>query len=93
MFRIEVTSSDGRACAVTLQVSDHRSDPSSRTLNDIADRLRIPRAEIVDVLLEPFVSRELADEFEDERHVVFGRGADDELVSHGRESYNLRVPA
>jgi hypothetical protein len=52
MFRIEVTSSDGRACAVTLQVSDHRSDPSSRTLNDIADRLRIPRAEIVDVLTD-----------------------------------------
>jgi len=44
------TSTDGQSCAVTLRVSDHRPEPSRRSLNDIADRLRINRAEIEEAL-------------------------------------------
>lgn len=50
LFRVEVESSDGAACAVTIQVNDHRNQPSKATLNDIADRLRVSRKEIGNVL-------------------------------------------
>lgn len=50
MFRVTATSSDGRECAVTLQVSDHRPEASRAILNDIADRLRVDRDDIETVL-------------------------------------------
>jgi hypothetical protein len=50
LFRIEVESSDGKTCAVTVQVNDHRERPSKAALNDIADRLRVERKEIASVL-------------------------------------------
>jgi hypothetical protein len=50
MFRVEVTSADGRAHAVTVQVDTHRKVPSKAIFNDLADRLRVPRRQIDDVL-------------------------------------------
>lgn len=50
MFRVSVDSSDGKTCAVTLQLSDHRPTASAAILNDIADRLRVSRDDIEDVL-------------------------------------------
>jgi hypothetical protein len=39
-------SSDGHPVAVTVQVDTHRKRPSDAALNDLADRLRIPRGDI-----------------------------------------------
>jgi hypothetical protein len=50
LFCVEVVSSDGRPYAVTVQVDTHRKVPSKRVFNDLADRLRVPRREIDDVL-------------------------------------------
>ncbi len=50
LFCLEVTSSDGRPHAVTVQVDTHRKVPSKRVLNDLADRLRVPRQQIDEVL-------------------------------------------
>ena len=50
LFRIEVESSDGQRCAVTVQVNDHRDQPSKAALNDLAARLRIDRKELDSVL-------------------------------------------
>lgn len=51
MFRVVVVSSDGVKCGVAIgPVSDHRREPSSATLNMVADRLRVPRDEILEVL-------------------------------------------
>lgn len=50
LFRVTVTSRDGTPCAVTLQLSDHRPQPSQAIFNDLADRLRIGREEILDAL-------------------------------------------
>jgi hypothetical protein len=50
MFRVVVTSSDGQQVAVTVQVDTHRKVPSAAAMNDLADRLRIPRDSIDDVL-------------------------------------------
>ena len=50
LFRIEVESSDGVRCAITVQVNDHRDRPSKAALRDIADRLRIDRNEIANAL-------------------------------------------
>jgi hypothetical protein len=45
-----VRSSDGRDQAVTICVNLHRSECAKATLNDIADRLRIDRPDVLDVL-------------------------------------------
>jgi hypothetical protein len=50
LFRIEVESKDGHRCAVTLQVNDHRDRPSKAALNDLADRFRLAREQIAEVL-------------------------------------------
>ncbi len=50
MFRVEVTSADGRPHAVTVQVDTHRKVPSKAVFNDLADRLRVPRRQIDEVL-------------------------------------------
>lgn len=50
MFRLEVTSADGRPHAVTVQVDTHRKVPSKAVFNDLADRLRVPRRQIDEVL-------------------------------------------
>jgi hypothetical protein len=50
LFRIEADSSDGKRCAITVQVNDHRDRPSKAALRDIADRLRIDRSDIADAL-------------------------------------------
>jgi len=52
MFRVVVTSSDGQRVAVTVQVDTHRKVPSAAAMNDLADRLRIPRGSIDDVLAD-----------------------------------------
>jgi hypothetical protein len=52
MFRLPVTSRDGTRYAVTLQVDTHRKVPSKAALNDLADRLRLPRAQIDTVLAD-----------------------------------------
>ncbi len=46
MFRVKVDSSDGHPMAVTVQVDTHRKRPSVAAINDVADRLRLPRGEI-----------------------------------------------
>ncbi len=51
-FRVKVTSADGHQHAVTLEVSTHRKVPSKATMNDLADRWRLPRSEIDHVLEE-----------------------------------------
>jgi hypothetical protein len=50
MFRVEVISADGRPHAVTVQVDTHRKVPSKAVFNHLADRLRVPRREIDEVL-------------------------------------------
>jgi hypothetical protein len=50
MFRVVAMSSDGQRVAVTVQVDTHRKVPSAAALNDLADRLRIARSSIDDVL-------------------------------------------
>jgi hypothetical protein len=45
-----VTSSDSERCALTLQVDTHRKVPSKAAINDVADRLRLPRSQIDEVL-------------------------------------------
>jgi hypothetical protein len=52
MFRVVVTSSDGQRVAVTVQVDTHRKVPSVAAMNDLADRLRIPRGSIDAVLAD-----------------------------------------
>jgi hypothetical protein len=75
LFRIEVESSDGKPCAVTVQVNDHREQPSKAALNDIADRLRIDRKEIEKALdgwgeaeLREHLSRFSADDLRQPAH-------------------------
>lgn len=50
MFRVAVMSSDGRKVAVTVQVDTHRKVPSAAAMNDLADRLRVPRQQVDEVL-------------------------------------------
>jgi hypothetical protein len=51
MFRIKVASRDGEDCAVAIgPISEHRKEPSGATMNMVADRLRVDRSEVVDVL-------------------------------------------
>ena len=50
LFRVVVESSDGQQHAVTVQVDTHRKVPSVAALNDLADRIRVPRESIDDVL-------------------------------------------
>ena len=50
MFRVVVISSDGQQVAVTVQVDTHRKVPSVAALTDLADRIRVPRENIDDVL-------------------------------------------
>jgi hypothetical protein len=50
MFRVRVLSSDRQPVAVTIQVDTHRKNPSVAAMNDIADRLRIQREDVDDVL-------------------------------------------
>lgn len=51
MYRLQVTSSDGEACALSFgPVSDHRPRPSSATLNQVADVLRVEREKLADEL-------------------------------------------
>lgn len=50
LFRVEVTSADGHAHAVTIQVDTHRRVPSKAVFNDLADRLRMPRQQIDEIL-------------------------------------------
>ena len=50
LFRVKVDSSDGQPVAVTVQVDTHRKRPSVAAMNDLADRLRLPRGEIDDIL-------------------------------------------
>lgn len=50
MFRVVVRSSDGQQVAVTVQVDTHRKVPSAAAMNDLADRIRVPRENIDDVL-------------------------------------------
>jgi hypothetical protein len=52
LFRVEVTSSDGQRHAVTVQVDTHPKVPSAAAMNDLADRLRIARDSIDDVLTD-----------------------------------------
>ncbi|MGA9315920.1 MAG: hypothetical protein WBV77_14980 [Solirubrobacteraceae bacterium] len=60
MFRLPVTSRDGTQYAVTLQVDTHRKNPSKAALNDLADRLRLSRAQ-VDTVLADWTSAQLLD--------------------------------
>jgi hypothetical protein len=50
LFRVKVMSSDGHPVAVTVQVDTHRKTPSAAAMNDLADRLRIPRGDIDEAL-------------------------------------------
>jgi hypothetical protein len=50
MFRVAVTSADGHAYAVTIQVDTHRKTPSKAVFNDLADRLRVPRGQVDEIL-------------------------------------------
>lgn len=51
MFRVRVTSREGVGCAVAIgPISEHRKEPSKATMNMVADRLRVRRSEVVDVL-------------------------------------------
>jgi hypothetical protein len=50
MFRIAVTSADGKRYAATVQVDTHRKVPSRAAINDLADRWRLPRDQIDGVL-------------------------------------------
>ena len=47
IYRIVVVSNDGKRCAVQLgPVSNHRARPSTATLNEIADLLRVSRDQL-----------------------------------------------
>jgi hypothetical protein len=50
MFRVEVTSKDGKRCGVPVQVDDHPGEPRPYMLNQIADSLRIDRDKINEAL-------------------------------------------
>jgi hypothetical protein len=50
LFHVRVTATDGRKAAVTVQVDDHPREVRPYVLNDVADRLRVDRAEVLDVL-------------------------------------------
>jgi hypothetical protein len=50
VFRILVTSSDGVVVSVNLDANPHRTEASRANLNDLADRMRIERADIGKVL-------------------------------------------
>jgi hypothetical protein len=50
VFRMVVRSSDGHACTIRLDANKHRREPSAANLNDLADRLRVDRGEILAVL-------------------------------------------
>jgi len=50
LFRVVVVSADGKKYASTVQVDTHRRVPSKRVFNDLADRWRLPRPSIDDVL-------------------------------------------
>jgi hypothetical protein len=58
LFRVKVMSSDGHPVAVTVQVDTHRKRPSDAALNDLADRLRIPRG-VIDSALESWRPEQL----------------------------------
>lgn len=60
LFRIVVTSCDGYRCALTVQVDTHRKVPSKAAINDVADRLRLPRDQ-VDVVLNEWTQEQLRD--------------------------------
>jgi len=70
IFRVVVRSRDGVRCGVPVQVDDHPGEPRPYALNQIADGLLVPRAEIQTVLetwtreqlvrhLEQFTQKEL----------------------------------
>jgi hypothetical protein len=50
LFHISVTATDGRKAGVTVQVDDHPREAKPYVLNDVADRLRVDRDKIPDVL-------------------------------------------
>jgi hypothetical protein len=50
LYRIAVTSSDGKPCAVTVAVTHHRATPAKANLNEIAEGLRIARDQLPTVL-------------------------------------------
>jgi hypothetical protein len=50
LFRKAVTSADGQRCSVNVSINHHRREASSAALNDIADRLRIDRSQVLNVL-------------------------------------------
>lgn len=52
LVRIPCTSRDGRACVVTIQIDDHRSQPLKAALRDWAARLRVSPGDLVRVLDE-----------------------------------------
>jgi hypothetical protein len=60
LFRLVVTSRDAQRCAVTVQVDTHRKVPSKAAINDVADRLRVPRQQI-DHVLKDWSAAQLAE--------------------------------
>lgn len=52
LFRVKIVSADGKPYAATVQVDTHRKVPTKAAINDVADRLRLPRSVIDDVLAE-----------------------------------------
>lgn len=50
MFRVEITSVDGKKCGIPIQVDDHPSETRPYVLNAIADALLIERDEVRSVL-------------------------------------------
>lgn len=78
LFRIEVESKDGKLCAITVQVNDHRERPSKAALKDIATRFRIDPKDIAEALdnwgqaeLRQHLSKLSSDELRQPAH---GRG-------------------
>lgn len=55
-----MTSHDDQRCALTVQVDTHRKVPSKAAINDVADRLRVPRDQI-DEVLEDWTARQLVE--------------------------------
>jgi hypothetical protein len=50
LFRIRVVTRDERDAAITVQIDDHPREARPYVLNDIADRLRVERSAVLDVL-------------------------------------------
>jgi len=50
IFRMTVTSSDGVLCGVPIRIDTHPEVVRPYALNQIADSLRIPHADIMDAL-------------------------------------------